>query len=116
MKQNLFVMLSLLSSSKAIKVDNSVSIGTKMREIEARRFHNNSLIQTQDWSGDILGLVDSADYVKDVASSLEEQELNITFEQKTKQENNPALEGMTKKKEEVVLKEPKKKEQPKQKL
>ena len=97
MKQNLFVMLSLLSSTKAIRIDNSVSIGQKMREIEARRFHNRSLIQTEDWGGDILGLVDSQDYVKDVQSALEEQELNITFDENKATDNNPALVGMSKK-------------------
>jgi len=34
----------------------------------------------KDWGGDILGLVDASDYVKDVKSSLEEQEVNITYE------------------------------------
>jgi len=46
-------------------------------EIETER---NEFLQTKDWGGDILGLVDASDYVKDVKSSLEEQEVNYTYE------------------------------------
>jgi len=71
-------LLSLLSSTKAIRHRGTpVSIGQKLMEIETER---TEFLQTKDWGGDILGLVDASDYVKDVKSSLEEQEVNYTYE------------------------------------
>ena len=48
MKTNSFVLLCLLSSSKAIRFIPPVSIGQKLREIELNRYTNNELIQTND--------------------------------------------------------------------
>jgi len=46
-------------------------------------------IQTEDWDGDILGLVDSDTYLNDVKTALEEQEVNITFDNPNSNEVNP---------------------------
>ena len=70
-------MVSLLGSNKALRTSNlsGVSIGEKLQEMELQR-NDRELIQTDqgahDWSGDILGLVDTNEYVDDVKSSLEE--------------------------------------------
>lgn len=99
MKQNLFVMLCLLSSTKAIRYPSPVSIGEKLAQTKPDNF-----VQTEDWGGNILGLVDTDEYTKEVKTSLDEQELNITYDNQNAPETNPALEGMIKKKELKVVK------------
>lgn len=54
-------------------------------------------MQTEDWDGDILGLVDEDTYLKDVKNSLEEQEVNLTFDNPNSNEVNPIRDILKKK-------------------
>ena len=55
------------------------------------------MVQTQDWGGDILGLVDEDTYLKDVATSLEEQEVNVTYDNPNSNLVNPVRDILNKK-------------------